>query len=151
MDHEILAQINGPDIASLVLGIVCFTRGSLSLVSSRQKLHRMRGTSCLLVSAVTILGPYGLLYPAINTKYQTLYLISFSCTLYTFIMVESVPLVSSPDDVYPEAVRAAQAQRWEHLESKFFELYGRKADFISRSPGRVNIIGEVSLHSQSWA
>ncbi|RPB23790.1 galactokinase-like protein [Terfezia boudieri ATCC MYA-4762] len=57
-------------------------------------------------------------------------------------MAEPVPLVSSPNEVYPEAARAAQAQRWEHLESKFLELYGRKADFISRSPGRVNIIGE---------
>ena len=65
-------------------------------------------------------------------------------------MAEFVPLVSSPNEVYPEAARAAQAQRWEHLESKFFELYSRKADFISRSPGRVNIIGEVSSHSQSW-
>ena len=58
-------------------------------------------------------------------------------------MAEFVPLVSSPSDVYPETARAAQTQRWEHLEAKFLEMYGRKADFISRSPGRVNIIGEV--------
>lgn len=59
-------------------------------------------------------------------------------------MAGFVPIVSSPGEVYPETARAAQTQRWEHLEARFQELYGRKADFISRSPGRVNIIGEVN-------
>lgn len=58
-------------------------------------------------------------------------------------MSEYVPEVNSPGEVYPEASRAHQTQRWEHLEAKFEEIYGHKADFISRSPGRVNIIGEV--------
>ena len=59
-------------------------------------------------------------------------------------MANYVPKVFSPSEVYPEGVREIQIQRWKHLEEKFVELYGRRADFISRSPGRVNIIGEVS-------
>ena len=59
-------------------------------------------------------------------------------------MTRFVRKVSAPGEVYPEGVRGAQTQRWKHLEARFLELYGRRADFISRSPGRVNIIGEVS-------
>ncbi|KAF8456111.1 galactokinase-like protein [Kalaharituber pfeilii] len=57
-------------------------------------------------------------------------------------MAEFVPEVTSLKEVYPEAAQKVQTQRWEHLQAKFLELYGHKADFISRSPGRVNIIGE---------
>lgn len=56
-----------------------------------------------------------------------------------------VPEVSSPDDVYPAIAREFQTRRWEHLLAKFQEIYSCKADFISRSPGRVNIIGEVCI------
>ena len=59
-------------------------------------------------------------------------------------MTRFVPKVFSPSEVYPEGARGIQIQRWKHLETRFLEHYGRKADFISRSPGRVNIIGEVS-------
>lgn len=32
--------------------------------------------------------------------------------------------------------------RYNNLIQKFTELYGRKPDFVARSPGRVNLIGE---------
>ncbi|KZF19796.1 galactokinase [Xylona heveae TC161] len=53
-----------------------------------------------------------------------------------------VPWATSLKDIYPESVWGIQKQRWEHLLAKFEEHYGRPAEFVSRSPGRVNIIGE---------
>lgn len=64
-------------------------------------------------------------------------------------MSENVPQVLSVAEIYPEALQESQKQRWEHLLAKFQELYGAPADYISRSPGRVNIIGEVSLTNTS--
>ncbi|KAE9990397.1 hypothetical protein EG327_001441 [Venturia inaequalis] len=53
-----------------------------------------------------------------------------------------VPTATSLKDIYPESALTDQARRWEQLLSKFKSEYGRQADFVSRSPGRVNIIGE---------
>lgn len=60
-------------------------------------------------------------------------------------MGETVPEVLTIEEIYPEVLRDAQKQRWEHLLAKFEERYGKPADYVSRSPGRVNIIGEVSI------
>ncbi|KAI5805509.1 ribosomal protein S5 domain 2-type protein [Peziza echinospora] len=57
-------------------------------------------------------------------------------------MSDYVPEVSSTAQVYPDIAQEAQALRWQNLEEKFVQTYGHKPDFISRSPGRVNIIGE---------
>lgn len=54
-----------------------------------------------------------------------------------------VPTAASLHDVYSEDAIPQQKKRWENLLAKFESQYGRKADFVSRSPGRVNIIGEV--------
>ncbi|TGZ84175.1 Galactokinase [Ascodesmis nigricans] len=53
-----------------------------------------------------------------------------------------VPISTSLSTVYPPDSVPHQQQRWEHLLCKFSETYGHAATFISRSPGRVNIIGE---------
>lgn len=58
-----------------------------------------------------------------------------------------VPEVTTIEDVYPSESQAHQKQRWEHLLAKFQERYGHPAEFISRAPGRVNIIGEVCSSS----
>lgn len=58
-------------------------------------------------------------------------------------VAEFIPEVSSVEEVYPAASHALQKQRWEHLLARFEEKYGKPAEFISRAPGRVNIIGEV--------
>jgi len=61
-------------------------------------------------------------------------------------MTSYVPIAASLDDIYPDDVingHSGQAARWMHLLAKFQEMYNRPADFVSRSPGRVNIIGEV--------
>lgn len=55
-----------------------------------------------------------------------------------------VPTKTSLADVYPEDALSAQTTRWNRLLSTFKDTYGKTADFVSRSPGRVNIIGEVS-------
>ncbi len=58
-----------------------------------------------------------------------------------------VPTTSKFDEIYPEDAVAVQRKRWNNLLTQFEESYGRKAEFISRSPGRVNIMGEVcELH-----
>jgi len=58
-----------------------------------------------------------------------------------------VPTTSKFDEIYPEDAVAVQRKRWNSLLAQFEESYGRKAEFISRSPGRVNIMGEVcELH-----
>ncbi|KAF2464723.1 galactokinase [Lindgomyces ingoldianus] len=53
-----------------------------------------------------------------------------------------VPTATSLRDIYPEDAIPDQKERWENLLSRFKEKYGKQADFVSRSPGRVNIIGE---------
>ena len=54
-----------------------------------------------------------------------------------------VPKKTSLADVYPEDALKTQTKRWNELISTFQETYGKLPDFIARSPGRVNIIGEV--------
>ncbi|KAI9675550.1 MAG: galactokinase [Bathelium mastoideum] len=53
-----------------------------------------------------------------------------------------IPTATSLADIYPEASLPIQKSRWQALLTKFEQTYGRTADFVSRSPGRVNIIGE---------
>jgi galactokinase len=55
----------------------------------------------------------------------------------------NVPTATSLSDIYPEDALPAEAKRWESLLAKFKDLYGKQAEFVARSPGRVNIIGEV--------
>ena len=55
-----------------------------------------------------------------------------------------VPTATSLRDIYPEDALPVETKRWESLLAKFKELYGKQADFVARSPGRVNIIGEVN-------
>jgi len=56
-----------------------------------------------------------------------------------------VPSVSNFPDIYPAEALDAQSKRWNNLLSTFESRYNAKADFVSRSPGRVNIIGEVRV------
>ncbi|KAL7902699.1 Galactokinase [Trichoderma sp. SZMC 28014] len=61
-----------------------------------------------------------------------------------------VPVATSLADVYPPAAVAAETPRWNNLLATFAREFGHAAQFISRSPGRVNIIGEhidYSLYS----
>ncbi|KAI7367439.1 hypothetical protein KC336_g21202, partial [Hortaea werneckii] len=53
-----------------------------------------------------------------------------------------VPIATSLKEVYPEDAIEGQTKRWNNLITKFKQQYGKLPDFISRSPGRVNIIGE---------
>ncbi|KAK4907355.1 galactokinase [Elasticomyces elasticus] len=53
-----------------------------------------------------------------------------------------VPTAKTLSDIYPEDAVESQTKRWNSLIGKFKEDYGKFPDFISRSPGRVNIIGE---------
>ena len=65
-------------------------------------------------------------------------------------MASPVPLARSLSDIYTPDALPAQARRWNALVTKFESLYGRPPEFVSRSPGRVNIIGEhidYSLYS----
>jgi galactokinase len=59
-----------------------------------------------------------------------------------------VPIAKSLGDIYPEDAVESQTKRWNALISKFKEDYGKLPDFVSRSPGRVNIIGEVCLTTE---
>ncbi|KAK5132673.1 hypothetical protein LTR08_008717 [Meristemomyces frigidus] len=53
-----------------------------------------------------------------------------------------VPTAKSLDDIYPEDAVKSQTVRWNKLIGRFKEEFGKLPDFVSRSPGRVNIIGE---------
>jgi galactokinase len=62
-------------------------------------------------------------------------------------MDELVPKVRSLADVYsdPSASKGISPEsksRWNSLLSIFSKTYGHEPDFVARSPGRVNIIGE---------
>ena len=56
---------------------------------------------------------------------------------------DTVPETSSLAAIYPEDALKSQTTRWNALLKKFQETYNKSPDFVSRSPGRVNIIGEV--------
>ncbi|KAI8624625.1 galactokinase [Xylariaceae sp. FL1651] len=61
-----------------------------------------------------------------------------------------VPTVTALQDIYTKQALADQAVRWNKLLEKFQQKYGGRAQFVARSPGRVNIIGEhidYSLYS----
>jgi galactokinase len=65
-------------------------------------------------------------------------------------MAGTVPIAKSLEDIYTEDALPAQRSRWDKLLSRFRTNYSHAAQFVSRSPGRVNIIGEhidYSLYS----
>ncbi|KAJ4389806.1 galactokinase [Gnomoniopsis smithogilvyi] len=65
-------------------------------------------------------------------------------------MAGAVPFARSLDDIYTSDALPSQAKRWDHLLSQFQTIYSQPAEFVARSPGRVNIIGEhidYSLYS----
>lgn len=65
-------------------------------------------------------------------------------------MAGPVPVARSLSDIYTSDALPAQTTRWNGLLSQFESTYGQPAQFVSRSPGRVNIIGEhidYSLYS----
>lgn len=55
---------------------------------------------------------------------------------------QSVPVAHGIEAVYPPEAVQQQQKRWSHLSSRFSEIYGQSPEFIARSPGRVNVIGE---------
>ena len=58
-------------------------------------------------------------------------------------MDEPVPIINSLDALYPPESLATQMQRWDRLYHHFASLYNSAApQFVARSPGRVNILGE---------
>lgn len=65
-------------------------------------------------------------------------------------MAGSVPVARALGDIYTPDALPAQTKRWNNLLLRFESIYGHAAEFVSRSPGRVNIIGEhidYSLYS----
>jgi galactokinase len=58
---------------------------------------------------------------------------------------KEVPETKSLADIYPDDALKSQTSRWNRLLKAFKDSYGKPADFVSRSPGRVNIIGEVGV------
>ncbi|KAK3324116.1 ribosomal protein S5 domain 2-type protein [Cercophora scortea] len=57
-------------------------------------------------------------------------------------MAGSVPVARSLQDIYTDDALASQTKRWAALVSRFESIYGHAPEFVARSPGRVNIIGE---------
>lgn len=57
-------------------------------------------------------------------------------------MAGNVPVTHSLQDIYPADALDGQSTRWSNLLLAFKSRYGRPAEFVSRSPGRVNLIGE---------
>ena len=58
-------------------------------------------------------------------------------------MNDPVPVVNDILDIYPQDALQNQRERFNRLRHKFSELYhGKSPQFIARSPGRVNLIGE---------
>lgn len=65
-------------------------------------------------------------------------------------MAGTVPVATALSDIYTEDALPVQAGRWDKLLNQFKDNYGHRPQFVSRSPGRVNIIGEhidYSLYS----
>jgi galactokinase len=55
---------------------------------------------------------------------------------------ESIAEVYATDDASVNSVAPEHQQRWAGLITKFNKEYSHHPDFVARSPGRVNIIGE---------
>ena len=55
---------------------------------------------------------------------------------------ESIAEVYATDPASSTSIAAAHRVRWSALITQFKKLYGELPDFVARSPGRVNIIGE---------
>ncbi|KAL2152955.1 hypothetical protein VTH82DRAFT_4110 [Thermothelomyces myriococcoides] len=65
-------------------------------------------------------------------------------------MAGPVPITGSLGEIYASDSLPSQTKRWNELVSQFEAKYGHGPEFVSRSPGRVNIIGEhidYSLYS----
>lgn len=65
-------------------------------------------------------------------------------------MAGPVPTVAALRDIYTTQALSDQEARWRSLLETFKTRYGGPAQFVARSPGRVNIIGEhidYSLYS----
>lgn len=57
-------------------------------------------------------------------------------------MDEPVPVQKSLHSLYDPDALPAQEKRWNSLRTEFQSIYKHPPSFVSRSPGRVNIIGE---------
>ncbi|KAJ9223155.1 hypothetical protein DTO169C6_4415 [Paecilomyces variotii] len=55
---------------------------------------------------------------------------------------ESIAEIYATDDASAQSISPEIKARWHGLISQFTKLYGHRPDFVARSPGRVNIIGE---------
>lgn len=69
------------------------------------------------------------------------------CSTETDEMAGLVPQLDSIEEVYAASstspkIASEHKTRWNRLISSFSKTYGHKPDFVARSPGRVNIIGE---------
>lgn len=62
------------------------------------------------------------------------------------LMNASVPVVKDIEHVYYPDDLPKEKTRFTHLLNHFSQLYNKKAEFVARSPGRVNIIGEHVDH-----
>lgn len=61
-------------------------------------------------------------------------------------MSASVPVVKDIEHVYYPDDLPKEKKRFTRLLDRFHEVYKKKAEFVARSPGRVNIIGEHVDH-----
>ncbi|KAI7863599.1 galactokinase [Spinellus fusiger] len=57
-------------------------------------------------------------------------------------MSDTVPVCTSLDAIYDTSCLLKQGVRYNDLISRFKEIYGCSPEYIVRSPGRVNLIGE---------
>ena len=57
-------------------------------------------------------------------------------------MNEPVPVVEDLDDLYPQGDLPRQKERFCRLLDEFEKTYRKRPQYVARSPGRVNIIGE---------
>lgn len=55
---------------------------------------------------------------------------------------DSIAAVYATDDASVNSVAPEHQQRWASLVTQFNKQYNHRPDFVARSPGRVNIIGE---------
>ncbi|KAI9319875.1 galactokinase [Dichotomocladium elegans] len=53
-----------------------------------------------------------------------------------------IPTFDSLDQVYDTSALAREGPRYNALVEQFTSIYGQKPEFVARSPGRVNLIGE---------
>ena len=96
-------------------------------------------------SSFSLSSPFIFTHPTSSTYHlstPTIYYPAMATPQELVPHTESIAEVYATDDASATAVNPEHQKRFNGLVTQFSKSYGHRPDFVARSPGRVNIIGE---------